>query len=344
MRTSRGFFNIFTYTYFALLISIFFINRTGPENFLFTFVNLYLPQGYWAIPLAPLLIGTFFIKNSRLAHITSCSLMLAFVILALMDFRFSGRLLNKGSNTTTTATATPIRFMTYNVAGGKSTDALIKIITDENPSVILFQESSPDFLRDFKASFPAWNIASSNDLMVASVYGISDFKRTDLPKLSNDEWKHPAYVRAVVNNGPSRFAVYNTHLSTPREALNAIRHREFNFYESVKTNIRDRERQSNQLAAAVSEEQLPFILGGDFNAPENSIMISPFIELGLKNVFSERGLGFGYTKGHDLQLGFSFIRIDHIFVSSEWLSISSEVGSSLGSDHRPLLANVLLAK
>jgi len=272
--------------------------------------------------------------------------MLAFVILVLMDFRFSGRLLNKGSNstTTTTATAKPIRFMTYNVAGGKSTDALIKIITDESPSVILFQESSTDFLRDFKASFPAWNIASSNDLMIVSVYEISDFKRTELPRLSNDEWKHPAYVRAVVNNGPSRFAVYNTHLSTPREALNAIRHRESNFYKSVKTNIRDRELQSNQLAAAVSKEKLPFILGGDFNAPENSIMISPFIKLGLKNVFSERGLGFGYTKGHDLQLGFSFIRIDHIFISSEWLPVLSQVGSSLGSDHRPVLADVLLAK
>jgi len=342
MRILRGLVITFAYAYFALLVLIFIINQAGPENCLITFVNLYLPQGYWAIPIAPLLIGVFFFNNRRLAYVIGCSLMLLFVVLALMDFRFTGRLLNTDSNAT--AETTPIRFMTYNVAGGKGRDALVKIITDESPSVILFQESSPDFLRDFQASFPAWNVTSGDDLMIASVYGVSDFKKTDLPKLSNDEWKRPAYVRAVVDTGTSRFAVYNTHLSTPRDALNAIRHLEPNFYESVRINIRDRKNQSSQLAEAVSKEKLPFILGGDFNAPEKSIMISPFVKLGLRNVFSERGLGFGYTKGHDLQLGFSFIRIDHIFVSAEWRSVLSQVGSSLGSDHRPMLADVLLAK
>jgi endonuclease/exonuclease/phosphatase (EEP) superfamily protein YafD len=123
-----------------------------------------------------------------------------------------------------------------------------------------------------------------------------------------------------------------------------MRHLEAGFYERIKRNILDREDQSNCLAAAVSKEKLPFILGGDFNAPENSIILYPLFRLGLKNTFSERGFGFGYTKGHDLQLGFSFIRIDHIFVSAEWLPVLSQVGSSLGSDHRPMLADVLLAK
>jgi endonuclease/exonuclease/phosphatase (EEP) superfamily protein YafD len=340
MRIPRETFRNLTYAYFALLILIFFFNQLGPEKFALTFVNLYLPQSYWAIPIAPLLIGALFLENTKLAPAVRCSLVLIFIVIALMDFRFTGRLFVANANTT----AMPIRFMTYNIAGGKSTDALKKNIIDESPSVILFQESSADFLRDFRASFPAWKTASSDDLMIASIYEISDFIRTELPKLSNDEWKRPAYVRAVVSNGTSRFAVYNTHLSTPREALNAMRHLESNFYALINKNIQDRESQSRQLAAAVSQEKLPYILGGDFNAPEKSIIISPFTNLGLKNVFSERGLGFGYTKGHDLQLGFSFIRIDHIFVSSEWLPVSSHVGSSLGSDHRPMLADVLLAK
>jgi endonuclease/exonuclease/phosphatase family metal-dependent hydrolase len=338
MCISRGTFNTISYAYSALLILIFLINQTGPENYILTFANLYSPQIYWAAPVAVLLIAALFVDKPRLPAIIHCSLMLIFVATTLMGFQFTGRLLNIKTSQNTNS----IRFMTYNINGGKNAEALKRIILDENPGVILFQESSPDFLLDFQTSFPAWNIRANDDLMIASVYEISDFERVDLPKLSNDKWKRPAYLRAVVNDGTSRFAVYNTHLSTPREALNAMRHLEAGFYEQIKLNIRDREDQSNCLAAAVSKEKLPFILGGDFNAPEKSIMLYPLFKIGLKNTFSERGFGFGYTKGHDIQLGISFARIDHIFISDGWRSISSQAGSSLGSDHRPMLADVSL--
>jgi endonuclease/exonuclease/phosphatase (EEP) superfamily protein YafD len=338
MRISRRKFKTVAYAYSALLILIFFINQTGPENNILAFANLYLPQSYWAAPILALLIAVLFIEGPRLSSLIHCSLMLAFVVAALMDFRFIGTVLNKGP----TSNATPIRFMTYNINGGKNAPALARIILDESPSVILFQESSPDFLRDFRASFPDWNIIANDDLMIASVHEISDFERVDLPKLSTDEWKRPAYVRAVVTKGMSRFAVYNTHLSTPREALNSMLHLEPGFFELVKLNIQDRERQSNWLAEVVSKEKLPFILGGDFNAPEKSIMIYPFIKIGMKSAFSECGFGFGYTKGHDIQLGLSYVRIDHILISDGWLPVYSRAGSSLGSDHRPMLADALL--
>jgi endonuclease/exonuclease/phosphatase (EEP) superfamily protein YafD len=71
-------------------------------------------------------------------------------------------------------------------------------------------------------------------------------------------------------------------------------------------------------------------------------MLYPFFNLGLKNTFTERGFGFGYTKGHDIQLRVSYARIDHIFISEGWRTIFSHTGSSLGSDHRPMLADVSL--
>lgn len=338
MRISRETFNTIAYAYSALLALILFANQTGPESYILTFANLYLPQIYWAAPIILLFIVALQVDKPRLPAVIHCSLLLILVTTALMGFHFTGRLLNNNAG----QNATPIRFMTYNINGGKNAEALKQIILDENPGVILFQESSSDFLRDFQTSFPAWNIRANDDLMIASVYEVSDFERVDLPKLSNDKWKRPAYVRAVVNDGKSSFAVYNTHLSTPREALNALRHLEAGFYEQIKLNIRDRENQSNWLAAAVSKEKLPFILGGDFNAPEKSMILYPFFKLGLKNTFSERGFGFGYTKGHDIQLGISYARIDHIFFSDGWRPISSQAGSSLGSDHRPMLADVSL--
>ena len=217
MRIPSRTLNKLAWSYSVLLILIFLINLSGPEKYIPTFVNMYIPQSYWAVPPAALLIATIYLEDSRILPVVHCSLMLIFVVSVLMDFRLAGSISNQNSS------LTPLRLMTYNVNGGKNTTALMQIIRTENPSIILFQESSPDFFRDFRKSFPAWNIIANDDLMIASAYEITDFERVDLPKLSSDKWKRPAYVRAVVNSGVSRFSVYNVHLSTPREAINSVR-------------------------------------------------------------------------------------------------------------------------
>jgi endonuclease/exonuclease/phosphatase (EEP) superfamily protein YafD len=69
-----------------------------------------------------------------------------------------------------------------------------------------------------------------------------------------------------------------------------------------------------------------------------------FLKLGLRDAFSTAGLGYGYTYGHGLRLGHSFVRIDHILVSRHWDVVRSWTGGAAGSDHRPVIADLVLKK
>ena len=66
----------------------------------------------------------------------------------------------------------------------------------------------------------------------------------------------------------------------------------------------------------------------------------------LHDAFSRAGVGFGYTHGHSLRLGFSFLRIDHILASSYlaerlgfvFIDRNARKGTK-PSDHAPVLAD-----
>ena len=63
---------------------------------------------------------------------------------------------------------------------------------------------------------------------------------------------------------------------------------------------------------------------------------------GPRDGFSTAGKGYGYTWGHSLQPGISFLRIDHILVSAEIGAGNCFVGSGRVSLHRPLIADTSL--
>ena len=58
----------------------------------------------------------------------------------------------------------------------------------------------------------------------------------------------------------------------------------------------------------------------------------------LRNAFSEAGQGWGTTK----QTSWFGTRIDHILYSSAWRCRKAWVGPAMGSDHRPLIADLAL--
>lgn len=65
---------------------------------------------------------------------------------------------------------------------------------------------------------------------------------------------------------------------------------------------------------------------------------------GLRDAFSSAGWGYGYAHGHALKLRFSFLRIDHILVSPGLGGTDSFVGVMGASEHRPVIADLLLQR
>ena len=100
--------------------------------------------------------------------------------------------------------------------------------------------------------------------------------------------------------------------------------------------------QANKLCDDIRSLQGPVIIGGDLNAPPSSLVIRHLEQSGLTDAFTEAGWGYGYTYGHSMRLHQSYLRIDHIMLTPDFFVKSARVGGASGSDHRPVIADVIL--
>lgn len=83
--------------------------------------------------------------------------------------------------------------------------------------------------------------------------------------------------------------------------------------------------------------EFPTIVAGDFNMPSDSpTMIA--LRGSLRFAFEEAGWGYGYTRPTLCP----WMRIDHILTGPDWQVVSCRVGPDFGSDHLPLLAELVL--
>ena len=103
--------------------------------------------------------------------------------------------------------------------------------------------------------------------------------------------------------------------------------------------IADRWRASEKAYEYVSTLKAPVILAGDFNMPTQSSIYRHHWSA-MCNAFSMAGLGLGYTEWPTIRSWQFGIRIDHIVTGCSWRPVRCWVGPDLGSDHRPLLANL----
>ena len=120
--------------------------------------------------------------------------------------------------------------------------------------------------------------------------------------------------------------------------LNAARHEGVDGIDAWQRNHETRLAQARALARDLAPG--PLVLAGDLNAPDSSAVVRSLLALGLRDAFASAGRGYGYTYGHTLRPGFSFLRIDHILVSPDFAVRDSSVGGDDASDHRPVIADL----
>ena len=96
------------------------------------------------------------------------------------------------------------------------------------------------------------------------------------------------------------------------------------------------------LAGVLRQETGPTILTGDLNAPVQSLVCRRLFSAGLRDAFSEAGIGYGYTYGRYTKIGRPYVRIDYILVSRHWQIQRCWGGNSKGSNHCPVIADLVL--
>ena len=110
--------------------------------------------------------------------------------------------------------------------------------------------------------------------------------------------------------------------------------------DSWNTHYRWRRRQLDEMRTITSEltAQTPLLVAGDFNAPQGDRIFS-LLPAGLFDVFAVAGKGIGNTILNDIPV----LRIDQIWASDHFHVIQSFARQTRASDHRLVVADLVLA-
>lgn len=245
-----------------------------------------------------------------------------------------------------------LRFMTYNVKSYRAVwrrngfDQIAEEIGSHDPDIVVMQDAHELVTRglppEMLAVLPDRKTYLFGQYVVASRYPLRDCAPGDI---GFGEARH-TFVHCVVKVNGQDVDLFTAHLITPREGLNAARHDQLSGLDDWRQNFASRLIQSHKLQAALMQRDVrrPVIVAGDLNAAEHSPVVGNLLALGLRDAFSVAGMGYGYTVGHALKPGLSFLRIDHVLVSTDVGVSRCVTGWRGASEHRPVIADLVLPR
>ena len=259
---------------------------------------------------------------------------LAVAVLALMGCRLGVQRANLNAGV-------PFRVMELNADGRHSRPGDIDAeIRDRKPDLIVIVECDADLAREV-AAVHGYQIRTGDGatLCLLTRGEITEWEVRN----PMDLWKQGGsggIVRAIIQTPAGLIKVGVVHLATPRNALDNYFDRSELLRQGPNTlaNIALRELESGLARDWIfSGSNLPTVIAGDFNLPvESAIYRRHWGD--LRNAFSRAGTGAGYTK----YTHFWGTRIDHVLTSEDIGTHASFIGRDVGSDHRPLIADLVL--
>jgi len=338
-----------------MLAALTILNWYGADRCWPGALNLYLPQAIWAVP--GLALTVFFLKTNR-PQLWLPLLCLIWVFGPLMGYCWSPQ----AAGPTRSHKAGPsqeqpdplnLRVMTWNIKYGFHDLApLLEEMARCEPDVVLFQDAGGSLRGPLANCFRNWQVRCHGQYVIASKYPLSQIESREIPSIGERQ----EFLRCRLQLGGRVVSLYNVHLKTPRDSLNAFRTaRSHPWYlpraiERFTDNVAIRLLQADIIGSAVSQEQGPVLVAGDLNAPDASLACETLREAGLHDAFAERGRGYGFTYGHFLLknrlpwLKISWMRIDHIMVSAHFETRRCWAGTGRASDHRPVIADLTLRR
>lgn len=318
--------------YIAALAAVTMANAAGPEKWWWSTVNLYLPQWAWGVPVLPL---TGMLARRWPRHAWLGLLPLFWVAGPIMGLCWSPAAPD--------AETKSFRVMSYNVEWGRQDAAAIaRTIGLARSDLVLLQDGSGQLAGGLRAAYPDWHLAEAGQYIVLSRFPLQAVEVVPLSFSGDTSYLSPTYLRCRVRFAERTLTVFNTHLLTPRHSLVALRRTGGLAKGLLEGNAAQRLEQAARLARDLRREKGPVLLAGDLNAPTQSLVCRQLFRAGLRDSFADGGRGYGYTFGHSLRLRHSFLRIDHILVSRHWRVLRCWTGAADGSDHRPVITDLLL--
>jgi vancomycin resistance protein VanJ len=317
--------------YAVIVGAIWYCNVSGPEQWRWVALNLYFPQWLWLIPGAVLLPATLIV-----AWRWSWMAVLPMLVVAgpLMDFHWSSGSADPPPG------ATRVRVMSYNVDQRLAGALVGSEILAADPDVVILQEANSRPWSDVtEAALGGYRLYGPFDsLLIACRLPVRRFETLHIPMVQGVDVM--LRCRAVVDGREVSF--YATHLPTPRWGIAPLIARGVAATQTWQQTINARLWTVVMVSDAIDKDAGPRIVGGDFNAPQASQVTARMMRRGLADAFVAAGRGYGWTYGHELGVRHSYVRIDHILASHDWIVEQCKVGGAEASDHRPVIADLYL--
>ena len=322
---------------------------------LLTLAQRLSPVSPWWLELTRYLPYLAFLAPAGAALLLSCRLGRRWVLasaatLVLVASLTMGLVWNRGD--AGPGDAPPLRLMTYNIKAflaAQRADGLADLareIARHDPDIVMVQDAHG------MSAAPGGGPASEallfgarerhrvGQYLIASRFPLRDCARGSLAVRGDDV----GYLRCVANVRGTELTVVGVHFESPRNGLNAARREGLDGVDDWRRNHAERLEQARLLARQFAGGPRPLVIAGDLNAPESSPVVRTLLATGLRDAFSAAGRGYGYSYGHALRVGFSFLRIDHILVSPEIGVADCTVGVGRASAHRPVVADLWLRR
>lgn len=222
------------------------------------------------------------------------------------------------------ATATTISIISLNVFTANPDKAdVVSYLRDRHPDLIVVMEIDVDWafaLQELKDLYPHRLIQPRADnfgIGLLSKWPLTDgqfveFAGTELPN-----------IVARIHRDGHEFQVVATHPLPPVGA----------------TQSQERNAQLRELADFVKRSNLASIVAGDFNATPWS---AAFQDFAVRSELKDSALGWGIQGTWNAKTWLIRIPIDHIFVPTGSIVTRRAVGPSVGSDHFPVEATIVL--
>lgn len=221
---------------------------------------------------------------------------------------------------------------------------VVREINAVRPHVVVFQEARGTH-PEFERSFDDWNQVHVEYFWAASKYPIKIVQR-----LNCKTFDRLAGLLLEVETPQGPVLVADVHQMTPRHGLSELSvkgvmngHSE----ERINAYTEGRAGESAELREQIDQHRgdRPLLVMGDFNTPSFSNLFRR--NWGdFQGAFETAGFGYGYTAPCRKQRFWlddtPWVRIDHILCSPEWRVSQCEIGTSGGSDHRLIWADVEL--
>lgn len=317
---------IATSSYLAVCVLIAVLLRTAPVSWWPVVLVWYSPRWVLAAPAVLLMPAALLVHRRSLIPTALAVVIVAWPVMGLnLPWR---RLLPAR------AASFHLRILSCNVdADDLHPDALSELIAQNQPDLIVLQECSE---RDRKAiRWPdGYQVHDAGgELCIAS-----HFPMRPRGSLSNRELGLRGWVAGYDLELPiGTIPLFDFHLPTPREGLTT-----FLFYrvEDHGVGVLDEITAAQWHASDVASRfaDVPGdsrIIAGDFNLPADHAVFRRYWS-GFRDAFVEAGLGYGFSK----YTSWHGVRIDHVLTDAAWHCNACWVGPDVGSDHRPVLADL----